>query len=166
MVSGLNIARIAKLVALFGFVLPWVLVSCSGQPLVRLSGLDLATGHVAALDAVVAVRARTHAHPNLLVALSLALVVAGLAASFLPSARQAAAAVIAAAAIALATSLAGVLTLQAEVDREIAAQQSGDRSLAGLIRIELQDGYFVTAAGLLAAVAGGALALARRPAPT
>ena len=41
MIGGLNIARTAMLVAVLGFLLPWVLVSCAGQPIAHLSGLDL-----------------------------------------------------------------------------------------------------------------------------
>ena len=38
--------RVAKLVALLGFVLPWALVSCSGMPLATVSGLDLVMGQI------------------------------------------------------------------------------------------------------------------------
>lgn len=39
-----NIARGAKLLALLCFFLPWVTVSCAGQPLITMSGYQLATG--------------------------------------------------------------------------------------------------------------------------
>jgi hypothetical protein len=41
-----NIARGAKGLALLCFVLPWVTVSCAGQPLARITGLQLATGSI------------------------------------------------------------------------------------------------------------------------
>lgn len=41
-----NIARGAKAIALLCFVLPFVTVSCAGQPLARITGVQLATGSV------------------------------------------------------------------------------------------------------------------------
>ena len=41
-----NLARGAKGAALLLFLLPWVTVSCAGQDLVSMSGMDLATGTV------------------------------------------------------------------------------------------------------------------------
>src|SRR3954469_18716645 len=44
--SMTNLGRIAKVVALLLFVLPWVTVSCADQTLASMTGIDLATGHV------------------------------------------------------------------------------------------------------------------------
>ena len=41
-----NLGRIAKVIALLLFVLPWVTVSCADQTLVSMTGVDLATGHI------------------------------------------------------------------------------------------------------------------------
>lgn len=41
-----NLARGAKGIALLSFALPWVTVSCAGQPLAKITGLQLATGGV------------------------------------------------------------------------------------------------------------------------
>ncbi|HYG28605.1 MAG TPA: hypothetical protein VD887_00160 [Allosphingosinicella sp.] len=41
-----NIARGAKGIALLCFLLPFVTVSCAGQPLARITGLQLATGSI------------------------------------------------------------------------------------------------------------------------
>lgn len=41
-----NLARGAKGIALLCFALPWVTVSCAGQPLARITGVQLATGSV------------------------------------------------------------------------------------------------------------------------
>jgi hypothetical protein len=41
-----NLARGAKGIALLAFVLPFVTVSCAGQPLARITGLQLATGNI------------------------------------------------------------------------------------------------------------------------
>src|SRR4051812_10443296 len=39
-----NLVRIAQVVALVGFVLPWITVSCQGRVLAQVSGLDMALG--------------------------------------------------------------------------------------------------------------------------
>ena len=44
----LNVVRIAKVVALLAFVLPWVAVSCQGVDLATASGLDLIQGKMTA----------------------------------------------------------------------------------------------------------------------
>jgi hypothetical protein len=41
----MNAARGAKGVALIGFLLPWVTVSCDGRAMIHMSGLDMATGN-------------------------------------------------------------------------------------------------------------------------
>ena len=70
MTSGLNLARIAALVAIFGFFLPWAEVSCSGQPLAHETGIQLITG---------AGGAGAPAHHDLWVAASFGFIVLGLA---------------------------------------------------------------------------------------
>ncbi len=42
----MNFARGAKGLALLCFLLPWVTVSCAGQPLARITGVQLATGNI------------------------------------------------------------------------------------------------------------------------
>jgi hypothetical protein len=44
--SMTNLGRIAKVIALLLFVVPWVTVSCADQTLVSMTGVDLATGHI------------------------------------------------------------------------------------------------------------------------
>lgn len=46
MLSMGNLARIAKVIALLLFFLPWVTISCAEQTLVSMSGVDLVTGHI------------------------------------------------------------------------------------------------------------------------
>jgi lysylphosphatidylglycerol synthetase-like protein (DUF2156 family) len=46
-----NIARGAKGIALLCFVLPWVTVSCAGQPLARITGLQLVSGSIPPIGA-------------------------------------------------------------------------------------------------------------------
>ncbi|HZZ36600.1 MAG TPA: hypothetical protein VFE03_12810, partial [Caulobacteraceae bacterium] len=65
MTSALTVARLAALVAIFGFFLPWAEVSCSGQPLAHETGIELITGGAGGAGGA--------AHHNLWVAVSLGL---------------------------------------------------------------------------------------------
>jgi hypothetical protein len=170
MVSGLNIARVAMLVALFGFILPWVMVSCSGQPIAHLSGLDLATGGVTVRNPSTGALQHQRGAPNLWIGLTLAAVLAGAIVGFVLKAKAAVVGVLAAALIALAASVIGVLgitrSVQDEAQRQqqltAAGQQPVDPSVAALFRVELQYGYYLTVAGLLAAIGAGGLVLSGR----
>jgi len=42
--SWMNVARVAKVLAILMFLLPWLVVSCNGSPLAEASGLNLAIG--------------------------------------------------------------------------------------------------------------------------
>jgi len=169
MISGLNIARIAMLVALFGFVLPWVLVSCSGQPLAHLSGLDLATGGATVRNPNSGALQHQQGAPNYWIVLTLAGVIAGAAVSFVLKARAAAVGALAAAVVSLAASVVGVSGITRDIQDEARREQPtggpgqpADPSLAGIFRVDLQYGYFVTVAGLLAAIGAAGLSLSGR----
>jgi hypothetical protein len=82
--------RIARTVALLGFLLPWVTVSCAGQTIASVSGLRLATGVVAIrnpMNGAIETHAGTANWAMLLTALAIAL---ALLVSFLPARRTAA----------------------------------------------------------------------------
>jgi hypothetical protein len=149
MITALNVARVAKLIALLGFVFPWVLVSCSGEPIARVTGIDLATGGLTAHDS-------GGLHPNLWVMLALAAVIAGIVASLLVRGRQAILTVFAAAVVALVASAIGVANVASSAPVE--PQGSAD----ALGAAHLQYGYFITVAGLLVAIGASGLALAGR----
>jgi hypothetical protein len=151
--TGLNVARVAKLIALFGFLLPWVLVSCAGEPIGRLTGLELATGVMIEHSGGAPPQAQ-RLHPDLWVALSLAAVIVGLALSFLVRGRQALLAVGAAAIVALAASAIGVAS------ESSVGETAASRSQA-LGRVDLQYGYLVTVAGLVAAICACGVSLAQ-----
>ena len=162
MTSALNLARLAALVAIFGFFLPWAEVSCSGQPVVHATGIQLITGGASGLGG-------PPVRHDLWVALSLGLTVLGLAGGLLVRGRRAAAALAAAALAAAVTSLIGVSQEVPgnEVRAQLAAGPSGDAAApAGeLVAARLQYGYFVTLGGLIVAIAGAGLALAGQRAP-
>ena len=163
MTSALNLARIAALVAIFGFFLPWAEVSCSGQPLAHETGIQLITGGAGTAAPT---------HHDLWVAMSLALVGVGLAGCLLARGRRAAVILTAAALAAAVASLIGVSqeVPSAEIQAQLAAGPSGGdasaRQAAGeLVRIKLEYGYFITLGGLIVAIAGGGLALAGQRSP-
>jgi len=163
MTSALTLARLAALVAIFGFFLPWAEVSCSGQPLVHETGIQLITGGAGGAGAA------APAHHDLWVAASLGLIVLGLAGCLLARGRRAAVILMAAALTAAVASLIGISqeVPSAGVQAQLAA--GGDasaRQAAGeFIRAKLEYGYFVTLGGLIVAIAGGGLALAGQRSP-
>ena len=163
MTSALSLARVAALVAIFGFFLPWAEVSCSGQPLAHESGIQLITGDAAGAGAGVP------AHHDLWVAASLGLIVLGLVGGLLARGQRGTMILVAAALAAAVASLIGVSqeVPNAAVQAQLAAGPPGGdasaRQAAGeLIRARLEYGYFVTLGGLIVAAAGGGLALAGR----
>jgi len=147
-------------------VFPWVLVSCSGQPVGRLSGIDLATGGLTASGPEGDTLRREHGSPNLWVILSLAAVIAGLGLSFLANGRRAILGMGAGAVVALAASGVGVSNASADAPTEALRPQSdagvasADGSGGGLVQVQLQYGYFITLAGLLTAIGACGVGLA------
>jgi hypothetical protein len=166
MTSALTLARLAALVAIFGFFLPWAEVSCSGQPLAHETGIELMTGGAGGAGAA------GPAHHDLWVATSFGLIVLGLAGGLLVRGQRAAMILTAAALAAATASVIGVSqeVPGAEVQAQLAAGPAGGdasaRQAAGeLIRARLEYGYFVTLGGLIVAIAGGGLALAGQRSP-
>jgi hypothetical protein len=166
MTSALTLARLAALIAIFGFFLPWAEVSCSGQPLSHETGIELITGGAGGAGAA------APAHHNLWVAASLGLIVLGLAGCLLARARRAAVILMAAGLTAAVASVIGVSqeVPSADVQAQLAVGPSGGdasaRQGAGeIIRARLEYGYFVTLAGLIVAIAGSGLALAAQRSP-
>jgi hypothetical protein len=166
MISALNVARVAKLVALLGFVFPWVLVSCSGQPVGRLTGVDLATGGLTVPQADGG--GLQHLHPNLWVLLSLAAVIFGLVASFLIRGRQALLAMGAASVVALAASGIGIASASSDPPADALRPPQRDvgapppAGSASAVQVQLQYGYFINVAGLLVAIGACGVALTGR----
>jgi hypothetical protein len=134
-----------------------VLVSCGGEPVGRLSGFDLATGGLNAGPGL------PHGHPNLWVALALSAVVVGLVASFAARGRGTILALLAAAIVALFASAAGIASIGAEAGphRAPLGGQPSAGATGALGETALQYGYFITLAGLLAAIAACGAALGR-----
>jgi len=164
MTSALTLARIAAVVAIFGFFLPWAEVSCSGQALVHETGIQLITGGA---------DTAAPGHHDLWVAAALVLIVLGLVGALLMRGRRAAGVL---AAAALAAAIASLIGASQEVPSAGAQAQlvggpsaGGDaaerQAAAELIGARLEYGYFVTLGGLIVAIAAGGLALAGRRSP-
>ena len=101
-----NFARGAKGIALLCFVLPFVTVSCAGQTLVSMSGLDLATGSIApptmpgAAPGAGAAAPATSYGVDIFVLIAAVLIIAALVATFVLPRRKAALAAMGACALA------------------------------------------------------------------
>jgi len=166
MTNAFTLARLAALVAIFGFFLPWAEVSCSGQPLAHETGIQLITGVGGGAGA-----AAVPAHHDIWVAMSLGVIVLGLVGCLLVRGQRAAVVLMATALAAAAASLIGISqeVPSADVQAQLAAGPSGGdtsaRQAGEVISARLEYGYFVTLGGLIVAIGGSGLALAGQRSP-
>lgn len=181
--NNLMLIRVAKVIALFAFFLPWVAISCQGQEMATMSGIDLARGHLEAQG-----RAQEF-HIQWPILLALLVTAAGLALTFVPSdsplARFAGRddrakgrnAMIAAGA-SLVLAFAGMMLLKSSPEREYREQQrraeSGDYSsyenqmsaaALSVIRIEERGGYYLALLSLIGAAGLGYMTMTGRSLP-
>jgi len=187
MISFNTLARIAKLVALLGFFLPWVLVSCSGNEIAHGSGVDMMTGHLQPNPQLAQMQAQgggdsastdhmSKGAPEIFVILAFALIVAGLLGSLLLRGRAASALIVATSVLAIGSAFYGFEHMHAAMIESANrgaehASNGGDQqaaemsasvgnAVAGAIRIEKQDGFWVTIGALAAAAVLALIALA------
>lgn len=165
-----QIARIAKLVALLGFFLPWVTVSCSGTEMMNATGWQLMIGDPQPAGPFSHVQVEhDDPEPAPLVIAAFVVVLVGLAAGLLTRARTAAMSMLVSAALGLGLAYFSIQNMRSELQREIAqAQGEGgvaantpffsaeqqdelSRSVAESIRVEEQEGYWLTLGALLLA---------------
>ena len=169
-----NLARIAKVVALLLFVLPWVTISCAEQPLVTMSGVDLATGHVMMHNAMTGA---TESPPganggDIWVILAALLILAGLVASFLLKGKNGLIADMAGAGLAAAALAYTVLVRiphEAHSGNAAGAASPGGPSpeqIAQMIQVKVQIGFWLTLLALIAAIVLDVLAMKRSAAAT
>jgi hypothetical protein len=161
--SMTNLGRIAKVVALLLFVLPWVTVSCADQTMASMTGLDLATGNIHMMASPTggpAAAVPAQHSGDLFVILGAVLILVGLAVTFvLKGARGAmvAAACAALAAGALAYTVLVRVKAQAMADSASSAgsSESGGvdpRQIADMIHVNIQIGFWLCLAALVAAL--------------
>ncbi|HMG48070.1 MAG TPA: hypothetical protein VK614_11485 [Allosphingosinicella sp.] len=167
--SMANLARIAKVIALLLFVLPWVTISCAEQPLITMSGVDLATGHVMMHNPMTGA---TESPPgasggDIWVILAALLILAGLAASFVLKGRNGLIANMAGAGLAAAALAYTVLVRiphEARSGNAAGAASSGGPSpeqIAQMIQVKVQIGFWLTLLALVAAIVLDVLAMKR-----
>ncbi|MEQ1818682.1 MAG: hypothetical protein ABL871_08730 [Terricaulis sp.] len=182
-----QIARIGKLVALLGFFLPWVTVSCSNTDILTATGWQLMTGdpQPAGPLANVDTSNRTDdAEPAVIIIVAFAIILAGLACSLFTKMQAAAITMLVTSVLGIAVSYYGVENMRTEMQRQIAegqqeqSAQIGDnpffssdqqnelsQTLASNITVKEEEGYVVTHSGLLIAAIFSLLTLFRRRKP-
>ena len=162
-------ARISKVLALLFFFLPWLVISCNGQPLVEASGYQLATGTIELPDIAVSPEGQKGAWWAIG---AMVIIVLGVGLSFIPKgARFAGRAMAATSAVALVLVAGGVTQTVGKMRGEMNEQvnkRGGDeaeqleRQLAQMmdraVQVEVQSGYWLTLVALAAGIGGGVMA--------
>jgi len=185
MVDYLLLARIGKLVALLGFFLPWVTVSCSGTEILQATGWQLMTGDLEPSGAFAgAAQEQTDdAEPAAGVIVAFAVVVIGVIAGWLTKGRTAAIVIAACALLGIGLSYFSLQNMRSEMVSELndaqtdqqfeendlfSADQQRDmaRAAASAIQIEEQEGYWLTLGALGASMLLCLLIIASAARPT
>lgn len=180
-----QIARIGKLVALLGFFLPWVTVSCSNTEILSATGWQLMTGDpqpAGPLEGMANEQQRAEdSEPAVIIIAAFAVIIIGLGTSLVTRAQTAAISMLVCAVLGIGISYYGVENMRSELRREITsgAQEqsseignnpffSGDQqrelsqAVASSVTVEEQEGYRVTHGGLLIAAIFSLLTLFRK----
>ena len=179
-----QIARLGKLVALLGFFLPWVTVSCSGTEILSATGWQLMTGDpqpAGPLEGMADQRQQAEdSEPAIIVIAAFAVVLIGLGTSLFTRTQTAAISMLVCAVLGIGISYYGVENMRSELRREITESQGEQQSVADTpffsadqqrelssavassITVEEQEGYIVTHGGLVLAAIFSLLTLFRR----
>jgi hypothetical protein len=171
-----NLARIAKVVALLLFILPWVTISCAETPLITMSGVDLVTGHVTMTNPMTgATEAPPGAdHGEWLVIIGAVLILLSLAATFLlKGARGALVGAIGSAAAAACLAYTILVKIPNDAHNSGAMNAGGGGAAGGpsaaqiqqMIQVHVQIGFWLVLAALAAAVVLNVLAMKGKAAP-
>lgn len=183
-----QIARIAKIVALLGFFLPWITVSCSNTEILKATGWQLMIGDPQPAGPLEGMSGQTDidkdSEPAVIIIVAFAVIALGLAISLLTRAKTAAIAMLATSVLGSGISYYGVSNLSTELRREISEQQqqqggassdnpffSADQqreltqAVSSSITVEEKEGYVVTHSGLLLAALFALLTIFRRRQP-
>lgn len=163
--------RVAKVLALLFFFLPWLVVSCNGQPLVEASGYQLATGTIDLPDVAVTPEGQNGA---IWAIAAMVVIVAGLVVGFLPRGAKFQGRVMAATSAVALLLVAGGMTqmvgkMRGELNEQVDKRGDGEsemdqlerqlaRMMGNAVQVEVQSGYWLTLAALLAGVGGGVMA--------
>lgn len=177
MLSMGNLARIAKVVALLLFVLPWVTISCAEQTLVSMSGVDLVTGHITMTNPMTGA---TESPPgqnggDLYVIIGAVLILLSLVATFVLKGSKGALVAAAGSAAAAACLAYTVLVRIPDAARADGAMGGAGgpagaggptpEQIAQMIQVHVQIGFWLVLAALVAAVVLNVLAMKGGAAP-
>lgn len=175
-----QIARIGKFVALLGFFLPWVTVSCSGTDMLQATGWQLMTGDpqpVGAFARAAEEQQQRDFEPSVIIIAAFAVIIIGFGTGLVSRAQTAAISMLVCAVLGIGITYYGVQNLQGELRQELSNQSgslepasnnpSGGISelVASEIEVNEQEGYVVTHSGLLLAAIFSLLTLFRRRQP-
>lgn len=171
MLSMGNLARIAKVIALLLFVLPWVTISCAEQTLVSMSGVDLVTGNITMTNPMTGASESPPGQNggDLYVIIGAVLILLSLVATFLlKGSKGALVAAIgsAAAAACLAYTVLVRIPNAARADSAMGGAGGGGgaggpspEQIAQMIQVNVQIGFWLVLAALAAAVVLNVLAM-------
>src|SRR5689334_11677932 len=180
------IARVAKIAALLAFFLPWILVSCSGNEIAHGSGWDMMVGRLQPSDQINGLQAQfgnEHSQremdrpaPEIFAILAFATIALGLVVSFAMKRRAAAGAMLASSLLGIGLSFGAFEHIKSEINHQVehAARKQHNQlgidlsgSVESAVRIEKQEGFWVTIIALVvAATMSGAALTMRREAVT
>jgi len=165
-------ARLAKLVALFGFVLPWMVVSCSGTEIMSATGIQLITGdpQLAGPLANAPANEQPNTDPSVWVIAAAGAAVLGLALSLFVRGRAAAIVLLTTALLGAGLTYYSVEDMRGALATRMAAE-SRESGLpidpATLLQLETRPGYWMTLGGFggaaLLAIAGLVLSASGSP---
>ncbi|HYD86298.1 MAG TPA: hypothetical protein VEA80_02385 [Vitreimonas sp.] len=180
-----QLARVGKFVALLGFLLPWVTVSCSGTEILTATGVQLMTGdpQLAGPLEGMAESQREDAEPSIITIVAFAVAAIGLLVSLASRSRTAAAAMLATSLLAAGLSYFSIENMRQEMRRELTnetsqqqpeenpffsaeQQQQMSQAMASSIRVVEEEGYYLTLVSLLLAALFALLTLFTRRAET
>jgi hypothetical protein len=181
-----QIARLGKLVALLGFFLPWVTVSCSGTEIVNATGWQLMTGDPQPAGPLEGAEQQQteDAEPAVIIIAAFAVILIGFVTSLFTRRQVAAVNILVCAVLGIGISYYGVENMRAELRREISEssneqgaqvednpffgaeqQRELSQAMASNIIVKEEEGYIVTQGGLLLAALFSLLTLFRRRTP-
>lgn len=178
-----QIARVAKLVALFGFFLPWVTVSCSttGSDLLHATGWQLMTGDPQPVGMMENARDQLKdIEPSAVVIAAFAVILIGFVSSLLNRKQAAAICLLVSALLGIGVTYFGMQSLETQLRQQITGasehqqpdqnsfispeqQRELSQSVAQNIHVRQEEGYWLTLGALALAAIFSLLTLMQRP---
>lgn len=156
--------RVPKSIALLAFLLPWLTVSCSSQPIVKATGVGLALGYFDTIG-IKPSQLEGQSTFNLLLILAIITIAAGVLVAFRKPAKAAVltlcTSVCSLAFIALAMTRYSINYLGSAIDPEGVHPMAA--TAVRLIRIDYEFGFWITIAALIVAAVLSFLSVRRDP---